>query len=395
MKELRTGGNTVLAGDDILLQIAWSPEKIDGFDLDVSAFLLTDKGQVRGDQDFIFYNQPCSDNESVRLSASSSAASFRIHTKQLPPEIVKIAFAITINGNANFSRAARLDIVVKDIARYSPDLANMTEKALILGEVYKRNGQWKFRAVGQGFNGGLGPLATRYGVDVEKDEPAPPPKLSLRKITLEKKGDSHTISLKKEDTNQEITINLNWDAKPPSKKGFFGSVFGASGAIDLDLGVFWELTNGYKSCIDGMQFTRGQGGPRTRLTKQGCYVDKPWVWHCGDDRSGMVSSGESILVNPKGFGDLKRLIIYCFIYKGVAKWAQTNAVVTVKVPGNPDIEVELGKQDDTRNFCAIAGIDFLGTNQLKVTKYITFHKNHSYCDRTYAWGMKWGTGRKG
>ena len=401
MKQLQSGGNTALTETDVEITISWSPEKIDGFELDSSAFLLTANGTVRGDHDFIFYNQPQSDNESVVLATTGATTSFRIQTDQLPTEISKIALAITINGNANFSRANHLQVAIKGVANYSPDLSNMTEKALIIGEVYNRNGVWKFRAVGQGFNGGLGPLATRYGVDVEQEkQPQPPPKppepqISLSKITLQKKGDSHTLSLKKTTLNQEISINLNWDAKPQAKPGLFRSIFGGNGAIDLDLGVFWELQNGYKSCIDGMQFTRGQGGPRTRLTKQGCYVDQPWVWHCGDDRSGTTTTGETILVNPKGFGDLKRLVIYCFIYKGVAKWAQTNAVITVKVPGNPDIEVELGKHDDARNFCAIAGIDFQGANQLKVTKYVTFHNDHSYCDQTYGWGMRWGKGVKG
>ena len=147
--------------------------------------------------------------------------------------------------------------------------------------------------------------------------------VSLSKITLEKKGDSHKINLSKA-TDQQITINLNWTQQKPT--GFFGSLFGSNKEIDLDLGCYWELKDGTASLIDGLQFSKGQGGSKDRLTRQGCYTQAPWVWHCGDDRNGSSSEGENILVNPKGIKDLRRLVIYCFIYEGAAKWAESDAI---------------------------------------------------------------------
>ena len=118
------------------------------------------------------------------------------------------------------------------------------------------------------------------------------------------------------------------------------------------------------------------------------------MWHTGDDRSGSTGEGENILVNPDGIKELKRIIVYCSIYEGVARWAETNAVVSVKVPENPDIVVEMGKQTDTRKFCAIAEITFDESGGMTVKKLVSFHNGHEECDRAYGWGMKWQAGTK-
>src|SRR6218665_1266985 len=183
--------------------------------------------------------------------------------------------------------------------------------------------------------------------------------INLQKVTIEKQGDTHSIDLTKKDNNKEFVINLNW-SQGETKKGFFASLLGGNNAIDLDLGCFYELADGQKNVIDGVQFSKGNGGPRDRKTRQGRYTDAPWIWHTGDDRGAAAGSGENIIVNPNN--SIKRMVIYCFIYDGVAKWAETNGVVTIKVSGNPDIEVEMGKQNDTRKFCAIAEILFSSSN---------------------------------
>ena len=215
----------------------------------------------------------------------------------------------------------------------------------------------------------------------------------LSKITLKSKGDSHTIQLKQKGAADGILINLNWKT-----------------SADLDLGCFYELrsqqsgggffsqilggSTSQKSVIDGLQFA-DSGGPRNRVTRQGCYTQTPWIWHQGDDRTGAESaSGEFIHINPQGYGDIKRLDIYAMIYEGVARWDQTDAVVTIKVPGSPDIIVEMGQQRDTSSFCVIASLEFMGGDQIRVIKRVTFHGGHDTADRAYNWGMKWQAGHK-
>lgn len=208
-------------------------------------------------------------------------------------------------------------------------------------------------------------------------------------IVLEKSGDQHRINLEKGSSSfsGEIVINLDW-----SKGGFLKQMFG--NPVDLDLGCFYELRDGSKMLIDGLQFSHNRGGNRHQVTRQGCYDQKPFIWHQGDDRGGGSSSGETILVNPKGVNDIKRIVVYTFIFEGVAKWAETNAVVKVKVPGNEDIIVEMGQHSSNKRFCAIAELDFGGDNSITVKKLVTFHDSHSDCDRQYGWGFNYKPGSK-
>ncbi|MBF0752303.1 MULTISPECIES: stress protein [unclassified Pasteurella] len=215
------------------------------------------------------------------------------------------------------------------------------------------------------------------------------PKISLSKVVLEKSGDSHRVNLSK--NNEQITINLNWTQK--KNAGLFANLFNKNQDIDLDLGCYYELNNGEASVIDGLQFSHNRGGAKNQRTRQGCYTQAPWIWHCGDDRGSGSQSGENILVNPNGAEAIRRIIVYCFIYDGIAKWGESDAVVTVKVPGQPDIVVEMGRQTDPRTFCAIASIEFNG-RQMSVRKEITFHNDHKGCDRYYGWGFNWGAGSK-
>ena len=215
------------------------------------------------------------------------------------------------------------------------------------------------------------------------------PKISLSKVVLEKTGDTHKVDLSK--SNEQITINLNWTKNKNS--GLFANLFNKNQDIDLDLGCYYELNNGEASVIDGFQFSHNRGGAKNQRTRQGCYTEAPWIWHCGDDRGADSQSGENILVNPNEVQGIRRIIIYCFIYEGIAKWGESDAVVTVKVPGQPDIVVEMGRQTDPRTFCAIASIEFNG-KQMSVCKEITFHNGHKECDRYYGWGFNWGTGSK-
>jgi tellurite resistance protein TerA len=212
-------------------------------------------------------------------------------------------------------------------------------------------------------------------------------------IKLEKTGDIHRIDLTKKGDNaqKEIVINLNWSQE---KQSGWSKLWNGDKSIDLDLGCWYELHDGSKSCIDALQFAHGQGGIRNQLTRQGCYTQKPWIWHSGDDRSGSAAEGENMFVNPQGASDLKRMTIYCYIYEGAAKWAETNGVVTIKVPGNEDIVVEMGKQYSDRNFCAIAEILFGTDNSMTVKKLVTFHNGHGDCDKAYNWGMQWRAGSK-
>lgn len=170
MKELTTGANTVVE-PSLVARVQWSPASIGGHEVDASAFLLTGDGRVRSDADFIFYNQPRSTGGEVEVTGDSGDQRFAIDLGRLPAEIQKVALAVTIHGAASFSDAQSMSLEIQGAARYAPPVGSMGESALILAELYRRNDQWKVRAVGQGFEGGLGPLARHFGVEVADDDP--------------------------------------------------------------------------------------------------------------------------------------------------------------------------------------------------------------------------------
>ncbi|MGQ0616577.1 MAG: VWA domain-containing protein [Acidimicrobiia bacterium] len=146
-----------------------------GPDLDASALLLTAAGKVRSDADFVFYNQPRSPEGSViHAGKAGREDTLEANLAQMPAEIETVAIAASANGAA-FGAVTGLHVRVHDgpgpeVLRF--DIADAgAETAFVFGELYRRQGAWKFRAVGQGWSSGLAGLATSYGITVE-DEPA-------------------------------------------------------------------------------------------------------------------------------------------------------------------------------------------------------------------------------
>jgi len=160
------------------LSLSWEPADSPRM-LDASAFALTAQERVRDDGDFIFYNQPTLTGGGIQLQQEGRR--FAVRLADLPADIAHVAIAVTLDaeGGQTFAafRQVRLELHDGDsqtgIASFTLDTAGMAETAIILGELYRRGAEWKFRALGQGFAGGLAALANHFGVDVGDDAPAP------------------------------------------------------------------------------------------------------------------------------------------------------------------------------------------------------------------------------
>ena len=187
---LQKGGNVNLSKEapglaKVLLGLGWDVRASDGaaYDLDASAFMLTTSGKVRTDADFLFYNNLKSADGSVVLAGDNRTGegtgddeSMTVELALVPADIDKIAVAITIHEaesrRQTFGQVSKAFIRAvnagnqQELARYDLSEDGSTETAMIFGELYRAGADWKFRAVGQGFKGGLGPLAQNYGVHV-------------------------------------------------------------------------------------------------------------------------------------------------------------------------------------------------------------------------------------
>lgn len=171
---------------NIIIGLGWDTNKYDGgaaFDLDSAAFLLNKDGKVGQDADFVFYNNTRGRNDSVIHTGDNKTGvgegddeQVKIDLSKVPADVEKIDFTVTIHDadarKQNFGQVSNAYIRVlneetnTEIARYDLGEDFSIETAVIFGEVYRYNGEWKFNAIGRGYQGGLRALCQSFGLDV-------------------------------------------------------------------------------------------------------------------------------------------------------------------------------------------------------------------------------------
>ncbi|MCZ7862374.1 TerD family protein [Agrobacterium salinitolerans] len=189
---LSKGGNVSLSKEapglkNLLVGLGWKPRTTDGakFDLDVSVFIVNEAGKVRKDSDFVFYGNKTGDEGAVQHAGDNRTGegegddeSVKIDLSKVSADVKRLIFAVTIHeaekNGQNFGQVG--DAYIRtvneegntEIARYDLSEDASTETAMIFGEVYRGStpDDWKLKAVGQGYQGGLKQLATDFGVDI-------------------------------------------------------------------------------------------------------------------------------------------------------------------------------------------------------------------------------------
>ncbi len=182
---LQKGANALLTnGNEVLIKIEWLKKQDNEVDLDIdaSAFMLTKNNKIRRDEDFIFYNQLKSLGSSLELipATETYTQNFKVLLNKIDSSIDKIAFVLTIHEaqerQQNFGILDKIIIRILnpvskiELLSYVLDNA-IKETALILGEVYRYNSEWKFKAIGQGYINGLDVLANNFGVNIGDSNP--------------------------------------------------------------------------------------------------------------------------------------------------------------------------------------------------------------------------------
>ena len=187
---LQKGGNVNLSKTDphlkqVLVGLGWDARSTDGvdFDLDASIFMVAENNRVRSDSDFIFYGQLRSLCGSIEHTGDNRTGdgdgddeSLKIKLDKIPPDISRLIVAVTIHDaqvrkqnfgmvHGAFMRLVNIETNI-EITRFDLSEDYSTETAMIFGEIYRYGSEWKFKAVGQGYAGGLKALAIQYGVNV-------------------------------------------------------------------------------------------------------------------------------------------------------------------------------------------------------------------------------------
>ncbi|MER5745788.1 TerD family protein [Streptomyces sp. NPDC002225] len=447
------GANVPVPAQAVRVELGWRTAPGTP-DVDGSALLLV-SGKVRGDADFVFYNQPSHASGAVRHegkrpSAEGMTDNLAVDLARVEPAIDRVVLAASADGGA-FGRVSGLYVRITDaanggeIARF--DSADATvETAFILGELYRRQGAWKFRAVGQGYDTGLAGLATDFGISVDEPQqpprpprppqspsyppppqsqqpqayqpyaqpqppqpswasqqtqsatmppappvpPAPPAAAPVRlsKVTLTK--EAPRVSLAKQGgTSGALRVNLNWEVRKQFKG--WGSKLGRAIAqhadLDLDLCALYELTDGSKGVVQALG------------NAFGALHQPPYIHLDGDDRTGAVATGENLTVNLDHMDRLRRVLIFVTIYEGARSFADLHATVTLQPQHGAPIDFSLDECTVPSTVCALALLTNNGGDLTvqREARYLVPERGVSpqrTIDHAYGWGMNWTPGRK-
>ncbi|MCL6668138.1 TerD family protein [Streptomyces panaciradicis] len=417
-------------------------------DADASALLLAGR-KVRSDSDFVFYNQPAHASGAVRHEGKRDGGgrvtdTLLVDLARVEPAIETVVLAASADGGT-FGQVPDLYIEVRDagshavVARFDSTGASV-ETAFVLGEFYRRQGAWKFRAVGQGYSSGLEGLATDFGITVDEPQQAPsaaapvtppvappvtappavappvtmPPPVAppvtmpppagppapvqppapptapvrLSKVTLTKAAPAVSLA-KQGGTSGALRVNLNWEVR--KQFSGWGSKRGRAVALhadlDLDLCALYELTDGSKGVVQAL------GNAFGSLNRP------PYIHLDGDDRTGAVASGENLTVNLDHKASFRRILVFVTIYEGARSFADLHATVTLQPQYGAPIDFSLDECTVPSTVCALALITNTGGDLIvqREARYLVPERGVSpqrTVDHAYGWGMNWTPGRK-
>ncbi|MET9514299.1 TerD family protein [Streptomyces sp. NPDC002994] len=384
-------------------------------DVDASALLLV-SGKVRSDADFVFYNQPAHASGAVRHDGKTPSEdgvtdTLSVDLAQVEAAVETVVLAASVDGG-NFGRVPGLYVRVLDaadgteIARFDSQDASV-ETAFVLGELYRRQGAWKFRAVGQGYDSGLEGLARDFGISVDEPQqqtsapaaappvaaPAPAPAapaapVRLTKITLTKEAPAVSLT-KQGGTSGMMRVNLNWEMRKQFKGwgAKLGRAVAMHGDLDLDLCALYELTDGRKGVVQALGNAFGS------------LQQPPYIHLDGDDRTGSVSTGENLTINLDHKDKLRRVVIFVAVYEGARSFADLHATVTLTPQNGAPIDFSLDECTVPSTVAALALITNEGGDLTvrREARYLVPERGVSpqrTIDHAYGWGMNWSPGRK-
>ncbi len=404
------GANTPVGARSVRVEVTWRPGPgVPG--VDASALLLA-AGRVRGDDDLVFGRRPAHPSGAVRhegrrAEGAATVECLSVELDRMEPGVDAVVVTASADGGG-FGRVPGLAVRVADarsgreIARYEASAG--TETAFVLGELYRRAGGWRFRAVGQGYDSGPAGLAADFGVTVDGPgpstpppdgdppsgpapgvaEPAAPEPGRPVKVTLTKARP--TVSLTKQGgISGVMRVHLGWRGREPVSDR--SPAAGRAAPLDLDLCALYELTDGSKGVVQAL------GGAFGSLDRP------PYIHLDGDDRTGGSEQGENLAVNLDHAGAFRRLLVFVTIYEGADGFAGLHATTTLWPRHGAPVEFSLDECAVPATVCALALIEHSGGELVvrREARYLVPERGVSpqrTVDRAYGWGMRWTPGRK-
>lgn len=458
---MQKGTNVPVPAPAVRVELGWQAGPAVP-DADASALLLS-SGKVRSDADFVFYNQAQHSSGAVRHegkrpSGGTVTDTLFVDLTRVEPAVETIVLAASADGGS-FGQIPGLYIRVLDagdgaeLARFQSTDASV-ETAFVLGELYRRQGAWKFRAVGQGYSTGLGGLATDFGISVDEEPatapapapvhtppqpapappapaynapppapaynappppPAPGPAPAVPQAPSQpspppppgpapRPGGGQPVRLTK------VTLTKDAPTVSLTKQG------GTSGVMKVNLN--WQVHKQFKGWIRKggraaashadldldlcamFELVDGQKGIVQALGNSfGALHQPPFIHLDGDDRTGAVDTGENLTINLDFKDVFRRILIFVYIYEGARSFANLNATVTLFPQNGAPIDFSLDECTVPSNVCALAQITNVNGELMvqRESRFLVPDRGTSpqrTIDYAYGWGMNWTPGRK-
>ncbi|WP_142955087.1 TerD family protein [Bacillus cereus] len=347
----------------ILVDLTWDAPM--NMDVDASAFLVGFNGKITKEENFVFYGQPYSSCRSVQLNqniANGSKQRFSIDFTHIKDEVQKVVFSITIHNAEEKKQALRdvshIQLKINnaqsglEIIHFPITYLFTDESAIIVGELYRHGGGWKFNPIGAGYFGGLATLCTNFGIKIAEDEkqfappvekkivPTPPPvqkTINAVKVELKKK---QSINIQK---SKMVTATLEWETNK-----------------DLDLYCFYVTNNGEI----GKVYYKNLGSSKM----------SPYIVLDGDSQE---PGKETIRIyRPES---LKYVLFaaYSAVGNGVGSFYSMKAKAVVDNHMGSIVTAPLLEINDHAYWVCIAHIDFTNLNEMKISHVESYSKDHS------------------
>ncbi|MDO6658080.1 TerD domain-containing protein [Anaerobacillus sp. 1_MG-2023] len=344
---------------DLNIMIEWQNEH-QSIEVDAAAFLLNETGKCRGDESFIFYGQPVSIDQSVKqFKQGDNQNETHISLQKVSSDIQKVAFTLTIHEGEergqNFGQVSSLSLRIADKST-GENLVSFTfgeeltkETAIVVGELYLHNGDWKFNAVGSGFFGGLAALCENFGIEVEsnKDNHKQPDPIQSQPVQFSQEAVVPlTVTLKKKEAisirkSEKVVATLEWKSKK-----------------DLDLYCFYVLKDG----TEGKVYYRTPGHAHK----------EPYITLDGDAQG---AGKETVVVHKPS--ELKYVLFsaYSAISNGIGSFKSMKAKAVVDNQMGQTVTSPLFEKNNFAYWVAIAKIDFTDPLDMSVSHVEKYSKS--------------------
>ncbi|MGH1404602.1 MAG: Tellurium resistance protein TerA [Alphaproteobacteria bacterium] len=183
---------------------------------------------------------------------------------------------------------------------------------------------------------------------------------------------------------ESLLIGVAWDNIRLQESGFLGRFFKKvrKVGVDLDIGCLYEMQDGTRGSIQAF----GE--------KFGHYNELPYIALSGDERTGDAEGhDEYIVVNGRKWDEIKRMLIYIYIYDGAPRWSEIKPQIVIDVPGENDLYVTLGAHNDQLCLCAVGELESV-RGGIKLTNRTEYFPGHEEMDRAFGYGLEWKDGQK-